>query len=141
MTPNPQPFLDMFKKLGEDLKVPAVALEPILAHHRKNLEALAASGKAAAEGATAVAAKQREIMETAVKDIQEAAQGFKMPGSPQEMMAAQADFARRAMEAAVKNTRDLAELVQKSNSEAVRVIHDRMQESFEEIRQAFQRKA
>ncbi len=57
------------------------------------------------------------------------------------MMAAQTDFARRAMEAAVKNTRDLAELVQKSNSEAVRVIHDRMQESFEEIRQAFQRKA
>jgi phasin family protein len=141
MTPNPQPFLDMFKKLGEDLKVPAVDLEPILTHHRKNLEALAASGKAAAEGATAIAAKQREIMEAAVKDIQEAAQGFKMPGSAQEMMAAQTDFARRAMEAAVRNTRDLAELVQKSNSEAVRVIHDRMQESFEEIRQAFQRKA
>jgi phasin family protein len=140
MTPNPQPFLDMFKKLGEDLKVPAMDLELILAHHRKNLEALAASGKAAAEGATALAAKQREIMEAAVKDIQEAAQGFRMPGSAQEMMAAQTDFARRAMEAAVRNTRDLAELVQKSNSEAVRVIHDRMQESFEEIRQAFQRK-
>ena len=57
MTPNPQPFLDMFKKLGEDLKVPAMDLEPILAHHRKNLEALAASGKAAAEGATAAYAE------------------------------------------------------------------------------------
>ncbi|MBY0363871.1 MAG: TIGR01841 family phasin [Phreatobacter sp.] len=140
MTQTPQAMLDMFKKLGEDMKVPAVDMEKIVEHHRKNLEALAASGKAAAEGATAIAAKQKEIVETAVKEIQAAAEGFKLPGSAQEMMAAQTEFAKRAMEAAVKNTRDMAELMQKSNAEAVRVIQDRMKESFEEIRQNFTRR-
>jgi phasin family protein len=140
MTQTPQAMLDMFKKLGEDMKVPAVDMEKIVEHHRKNLEALAASGKAAAEGATAIATKQKEIVETAVKDIQAAAESFKLPGSAQEMMAAQTEFAKRAMEAAVKNTRDMAELMQKSNAEAVRVIQDRMKESFEEIRQNFTRR-
>ena len=140
MTQTPQAMLDMFRKLGEDMKVPAVDMDKIVEHHRKNLEALAASGKAAAEGATAIAAKQKEIVEAAVKDIKAAAENFKLPGSAQEMMAAQSEFAKRAMEAAVKNTRDMAELVQKSNAEAVRVIQDRMKESFEEIRQSFSRK-
>jgi phasin family protein len=140
MTQTPQAMLDMFRKLGEDMKVPAVDMDKIVEHHRKNLEALAASGKAAAEGATAIAAKQKEIVEAAVRDIQAAAENFKLPGSAQEMMAAQSEFAKRAMEAAVKNTRDMAELVQKSNAEAVRVIQDRMKESFEEIRQSFSRK-
>ncbi|WP_296577849.1 phasin family protein [Phreatobacter sp.] len=140
MTQTPQALLDMFKKLGEDMKVPAVDMDKIVEHHRKNLEALAASGKAAAEGATAIAAKQKEIVETAVKEIQTAAESFKLPGSAQEMMAAQTEFAKRAMEAAVKNTRDMAELMQKSNAEAVRVIQDRMKESFEEIRQNFTRR-
>lgn len=140
MTQTPQSIIDLFKKLGEDMKVPSVDMQKIIDHHRKNLEALAASGKAAAEGATAIAARQKEIVEAAVKEIQSAAQNFKLPGSAQEMMAAQTEFTKKAMEAAVKNTRDMAELVQKSNADAIRVIQDRMKESFEEIRQSFSRK-
>ena len=140
MTQTPQSILDLFKKLGEDMKVPAVDLQRIVDHHRRNLEALAASGKVAAEGATAIANRQREIVEAAVQEIQSAAQNFKMPGSAQEMMAAQTEFTKKAMEAAVKNTRDMAELMQKSSSDAVNVIQDRMKESFEEIRQSFSRK-
>jgi len=140
MTQSTSSILDMFKKLGEDMKIPSVDLNKIIDHHRKNLEALAASGKAAAEGAAAFASKQREIVEAAVKDIQEASKNFKVPGSAQEMMAAQTEFAKRAMEAAVRNTRDMADLVQKHNQDAVRIIQDRMKESFEEIRQGFSRK-
>ncbi|MBL8567685.1 MAG: TIGR01841 family phasin [Phreatobacter sp.] len=140
MTQSTTSILDMFKKLGEDMKIPSVDLNKIIDHHRKNLEALAASGKAAAEGAAAFASKQREIVEAAVKDIQEASKSFKVPGSAQEMMAAQTEFAKRAMEAAVKNTRDMADLVQKHNQDAVRIIQDRMKESYEEIRQSFEKK-
>ncbi|WP_439574609.1 phasin family protein [Phreatobacter sp.] len=140
MTEMPKSILDMFSKLGQEMKIPTVDLEKIVDHHRKNFEALSASGKAAAEGATAIAAKQREIIETAIKEIQDASRGFRMPGSAQEMMAAQSEFAKKAMEAAVKNTRDMAELVQRSNQDAVRIIQDRMKESFEEIRQSFTRK-
>jgi phasin family protein len=140
MTQTPQSILDMFTKLGQEMKIPSVELDKIIAHHRKNLEALSASGKAAAEGAAAFASKQREIVATAVKDIQDAAHSFKISGSAQEMMAAQTEFAKKAMEAAVQNTRDMAELAQKSNQDAIRIIQDRMKESFEEIRQSFSRK-
>ena len=140
MTQTPQSILEMFTKLGQDLKIPSVDMEKIIAHHRKNLEALSASGKAAAEGAAAFAAKQREIVEAAIKDIQSAALNFKMPGSPQEAMAAQSEFAKRSIDAAIQNTKDLAELVQKSNQDAMRIIQDRMKESFEEIKSSFTKK-
>lgn len=140
MTQTQQSILEMFTKLGQDLKIPSVDMEKIIAHHRKNLEALSASGKAAAEGAAAFAAKQREIVEAAIKDIQSAAQNFKMPGSPQEAMAAQSEFAKRSIDAAIQNTKDLAELVQKSNQDAMRIIQDRMKESFEEIKSSFTKK-
>ncbi|MCZ0738084.1 phasin family protein [Phreatobacter sp. AB_2022a] len=140
MTQTQQSILEMFTKLGQDLKIPSVDMEKIIAHHRKNLEALSASGKAAAEGAAAFAAKQREIVEAAIRDIQSAAQNFKLPGSPQEAMAAQSEFAKRSIDAAIQNTKDLAELVQKSNQDAMRIIQDRMKESFEEIKSSFTKK-
>jgi hypothetical protein len=43
------------------------------------------------------------------------------------------------MEAAIANTRDIAELVQKSGAEAVTIIHDRMKESYENIRSGLER--
>jgi len=43
-------------------------------------------------------------------------------------------------EATVKNTRDLAELVQISSSEAPKIILDRMRESFAEARAAVESK-
>ena len=41
-------------------------------------------------------------------------------------MAKQTEFAKKAMEAAIANTRDIAELVQKSSGEAFRIVQDRM---------------
>ena len=42
------------------------------------------------------------------------AKDFKPTGSPQEILTKQTEFAKKAMEAAIANTRDIAELVQKS---------------------------
>ena len=47
---------------------------------------------------------------------------FKPGGSPQEVMTKQAALAKRMFEASVKNTRDIAELVQKSSTEAPKII-------------------
>jgi hypothetical protein len=43
-------------------------------------------------------------------------------------------------EATVKNTRDVAELVKKSSSEAPKIILDRMRESFAKARAAIESK-
>ena len=55
-------------------------------------------------------------------------------------MAKQAEFAKKAMEAAIANTRDIAELVQKSGADALKIIHERMQESYDEIRTSLDKK-
>jgi|AGTN01.1.fsa_nt_gi phasin family protein len=135
-----QPFTDMFKKLGEQLKVPAFDVSRIMEHHQKNLDAMTRSWQAMAGGASEIAAKQREIFEAAVKDVTEIVQAYKPGGSPQEMMSKQAEFAKKAMEAAIANTKDIAELVQKSSTEAFKIVQDRMKESYDEIRATVEKK-
>jgi len=51
-------------------------------------------------------------------------------------MAAQADFAKRSFEKAIKNTSEIAELAQKSSTEAFKVLQQNMQETLEEARKA-----
>ncbi|MCW5735989.1 MAG: TIGR01841 family phasin [Enhydrobacter sp.] len=135
-----QAFTDMFRKIGEQLKVPSFDMTKIMEHHQKNFEAMTRSWQAMASGATELASKQREIFEAAVRDITEMAKDFKPSGSPQEILAKQTEFAKKAMEAAIANTRDMAELVQKSGAEAVTIIQGRMKESYEEIKAHIEKK-
>jgi phasin family protein len=135
-----QNFTEMFQKLGEQLKVPSFDMTKIMEHHQKNIDAMSRSWQAMASGATAVANKQREIFEGAMKEVAEMARDYKPGGSPQEMFTKQAEFGKKAMEAAIANTRDITELVQKSGSDALKIIHERMQESYEEIRGSLEKK-
>jgi phasin family protein len=140
MAQAPQNFTDMFKNLGEQLKIPSLDMSRIMEHHQKNLEAMTKSWQAMASGATEIASKQRAIFEAAVKDVTAMAQEYKPGGSPQEIMAKQTEFAKKAMEAAITNTRDIAELVQKSSTEAFKIVQDRMKESYEEIKASVEKK-
>jgi phasin family protein len=135
-----QNFTDMFKKFGEQLKIPSFDMTKIMEHHQKNLEAMTKSWQAVAGGAGEVAQKQRAIFEAAMKDMAEMAQAYKPGGSPQDVMAKQTEFAKKAVEAAIANTRDIAELVQKSSTEALKIVQDRMKESYEEIRSSVEKK-
>jgi phasin family protein len=135
-----QNFTDMFKKFGEQLKVPSFDMTKIMEHQQKNLEAMTRSWQAVAGGAGEIAQKQRAIFEAAMKDMAEMAQAYKPGGSPQDVMAKQTEFAKKAVEAAIANTRDIAELVQKSSTEALKIVQDRMKESYEEIRASVEKK-
>ncbi len=136
-----QNFTDMFKKFGEQLKVQPFDMTKIMESHQKNLEAMTKSWQAMAEGASGIANKQKEIFEAAMKDMAEMAQSYKPGGNPQDVMAKQAEFAKKAMEAAIANTKDIAELVQKSSTEAFKIVQDRMKESYEEIRTSVEKKS
>jgi phasin family protein len=140
MADAPQNFMDMFKKLGEQFQVPQFDMAKIMEHHQKNLDAMTRTWQAVAGGAGAIATKQREIMAAAVKDVTEHVQSYRPGGSPQEAMAKQAEFAKKAMEAALTNTRDIASLVQKSSGEAFQIVQSRMQESYQEIRSSIEKK-
>src|SRR5260370_8393290 len=101
---------------------------------QKNREAMTKSWKGMAGAGNEIAKKEREIFEQAMKDVTAMVQEYKPGGSPQDIMAKQAEFAKKAMEAAIANTRDIAELVQKSGAEACKTGQDRMKESYEQIK-------
>lgn len=140
MAQAPQNFIDMFKNLGEQLKIPSFDMNKIMEHHQKNLEAMTRSWQTMATGAGELASKQRAIFEEAVKDVTAMVQQYRPGGSPQEIMAKQTEFAKKAMEAAIANTRDIAELVQKSSTDAFKIVQDRMKESYDEIRASVEKK-
>jgi phasin family protein len=136
MTDASQNFIEMFKRLGDQFKVPQFDVTRIVEHHQRNVEAMSRSWQAVAGGASAVATKQREIMAAAIKDVTEHARSYQPGGDPQEAMAKQALFASKAMEAAITNTRDIRTLVQKSSAEAFQIVQSRMADSYEEIRRS-----
>ncbi len=140
MADAPQSFTDMFHRLGEQLKIPSFDVKDILEHHQKNIDAVSRSWQALASGAGAMAKKQHEIVQGAFHDVTEMVKEYKPTGSPQELFAKQAEFGKKAMEAAIANTRDLAELTQKHTGEALKVIHERMHQSYDEIRKGLEKK-
>jgi phasin family protein len=140
MADAPQNFTDMFKSMGERLKIAPFDMTKIMEHQQKNLEAMTKSWQAVAGAANEIAQKQREVFEQAMKDVTAMVQEYKPGGSPQDIMAKQAEFAKKAMEAAIANTRDIAELVQKSSTEAFKIVQDRMKESYEEIKASVEKK-
>ncbi len=140
MSDPTKPFTDMFKTMGEQLNVPSFDMGKIMEHHQKNLDAMTRSWQAAASGAQEIARKQREIFEEAVKDITALAKEYQPGASAHDAAAKHADYAKRAMEAAIANTRDIAELTKKSAGEALSIVHERMKESLDEIRSGIEKK-
>ena len=64
------------------------------------------------------------------------ARNLKVTGNPSEAAAAQSELFRKAVEIALANARELAEMVEKSNREAFEVIQRRVSEGLQEIRNA-----
>lgn len=133
-------FIDMFKTFGQDLKMPSVDVDRIIEHHRRNLETLEKTAKAATAGASQIMSKQRDILQETLKEVTDMAQSFRTPGNPQEMMARQADFARRSFETAIKNAADMAEVVRQSSTETIEILRERIKEAMEEMREGMDRK-
>ena len=140
MAEQSRSFVDMFTQFAQQLKLPSVDTEQLIEQHRKNIDALARSAQAASAGATSLATKQSELFEEAIREISAMVRDYKPLDNPQDAVAKQTEFARKAFEAAVNNTRDVAEMVQKSNTEVLKIIQDRMRESLEEIRSSMEKK-
>ncbi|UEM04663.1 phasin family protein [Skermanella rosea] len=126
-------FTDVSKLMSE-FKLPGVDVESALAAQQKNIQALTAANQLAFEGFQAVARRQSEILRQTIEQTTSIVSELLAAGSPEEKVAKQADLVKAAFEKALANTRELAELVTKSNSEAADVINKRVSESLEELK-------
>lgn len=126
-------YIEMLRKFGTDLGLPKLNVEELLQTQKKNLEALGQSAKVAAQGAQSVAQKQREVVEAGLREAATLAREYK-PLKIQENLALQTEFARKMFDIAVKGAQDSASTARQSTTDAVKIIQDRMKESFEEFR-------
>ena len=147
MTKNPffnpsNPFGNMdFTKWGEDfakmmtdMRVPGVDAEQIVTAQRKNIEALAAANKTAADGMQAVMTRQAEILKRSMEEATAAMQDMMSAGAPEDQVAKQVEMTKDGFETAISNMRELSEMMSKSQNEALDILNSRIAESLDELR-------
>lgn len=124
-----------FMRMMSEFRMPDVMnLEALAAAQRKNIEALSAANRVALEGAQAVAKRHMEILQQSMTEMTDAMRALATAEAPQEKAARQAELAKTTYQHAVTNMKELADLIQKSNAEAVGVLNQRFTEAMEEIK-------
>ncbi|TKT79137.1 TIGR01841 family phasin [Aquamicrobium sp. LC103] len=132
--------IDMFARLGQDLRLSGTDIERIIEHNRRNLEAFEQSARAAASGTSAILSRQREMLQDTLREVSDMAQNYRASSDPQELMSKQVEFARKSFETAVKNTGEVADLARQSSTEALEILRQRIREGMQEIREGFDRR-
>lgn len=129
-----------FSKIMGDMKVPAMPdVELVLSAHKRNLEALSEANRVALEGAQAVARRHMEIMQNTMRGLTETLQGLAETDTPAARAAKQTDLLKQAYENAVSNTRELGDIIQKSNAEAMSKLNHRFSEAMTEMKALFKK--
>lgn len=132
-----KPDMDVFKMLA-DFKMPNMPampdMEALASAQRRNIEALSAANRVALEGAQAVARRHMEIMQQSVAEMTEAMKELASADAPQDKAAKQAELAKSTYEKAVANLQEIADLIQRSNSEAITLLNKRFTEAMDEVK-------
>lgn len=126
-----------FSRLFADMKVPMMGggMDMFMAAQRRNMEVLSAANRVALEGAQAVAKRHMEIMQQTMSEMTDSMKDLASPESPQARAAKQAELLKGAYERAVAHIKELADLIQKSNGEALSMLNSRFTEAMEEVKQ------
>jgi phasin family protein len=139
MTNENTSYVDMLRKFGSDPGLPKVDVDMLIEGHKKNIDALSQSATVTAQGAQSMAQKQREIFEAGLQEATKLARGYQPLGKLEDNLALQTEFAKKVFEIAVKGAQDSATTARQSTGEAVKIIQDRLKESFDEIRSSVNR--
>jgi phasin family protein len=139
MTQDTTSYIEMLRKFGSDLGLPKLDVDKLIEAQKNNIDALGQSARAAAQGAQSVAQKQREVLEAGLREAANLAREYQPLGRIQENLAVQTEFARKVFEIAVKGAQESATTARQSTGEAVKIIQDRLKESFEELRASVSR--
>jgi phasin family protein len=126
---------DEMMKMLADFRLPAMPdLEGLAQAQRRNLEALSAANRVALEGAQAVARRHMEILQGTMTEMTDAIRAMSSSDSPQVQAARQAELLKAGYERAVGNMREVADLIQKSNGEALALLNKRFAEAMDEVK-------
>ena len=124
-----------FTKFFAEMKLPSLPnMESFLSASRKNLETLSAANRVAMEGAQAVARRHMEIVQSSMAEMTEAMKALAAPDAPQAKAARQAELLKQAYQRAVAHMKELSDLIQQSNAEALALLNNRFAEAMDEVK-------
>ena len=124
-----------FTKMFAEMKLPAAPdMEALTTAYRRNIEALSGANRIALEGAQAVARRNMEIMQQTMAEMTEALRSLATADAPQAKAAKQAEMLKHAYERAVANTKELSDLIQRSNSDALALLNRRFVDAMDEVK-------
>jgi phasin family protein len=129
--PKPPDFSRMFS----EMKLPSMPdIDAFIAANKRNMETLSAANRVALEGAQAVARRNMEIMQSSMAELTENVKALAGVESPQAKAAKQAELLKKAYEQSVSNIREVGDLIQKANAEALALLHARFVEAMDEVK-------
>ena len=131
------PFADFdFSKFAGEFKLPAVNVESFVEAGRKNFAAMTSASTAAVESMKTIAQRQGDMFRAAMEDFSKHGSEVLAAATIEEKAAKQIDFAKKSYEVAVANTKELAGLYTKSQTEAFETLSARVAELTEEVKAA-----
>ncbi len=133
---DPAKMFDVQKMFG-DYKLPGFDAEALAAAQKKNLEAIAAANKKAFEGYQALAKRQAELFQQSIDELQNQVKDVMAKGAKDVNPTKQAEQVKAAVEKALVNLKELAEMAAKTNAETYETLNKRATEVVEEVRTAF----
>lgn len=136
-TPS-NPFAD-FSKMLEQFKLPGVDMTSVMDARRKDIDAITEANRLAYEGMQALVQKQTEMLSKTMQELQVAASQMNASGDPSQVMAKQGAFVQQTFQKAFENMRELAEMAQKSQADALAAITKRAEQNVEEAKTLLQR--
>jgi phasin family protein len=131
------PFADFdFSKIAGDFKFPMVNVETVVETSRKNFAAMTTASTAAVESMKTVATRQGDMFRAAMEDFSKHGSDVLSAATVEEKIAKQIDFAKKSYDVAVANTKELAGLYTKGQTEAFETLSARVADLTEEVKAA-----
>ncbi len=131
---DPSKLMSEFQNMLKQYKLPGVDIEALVSSQKKNVEAVLTANRIAVEGMQAIAKRQAEVFQEAMREAQQAVSSMTKATSPQDLAAKQTDLMKTAFEKSVSTMREMAEILTKSSQEATKTINARIAATLEEIR-------
>ena len=131
------PFADFdFSKIAGEFKFPMVNVETAVETGRKNFAAVTTASTAAVESMKTIATRQGDMFRAAMEDFSKHGSDVLSAATIEEKIAKQIDFAKKSYDLAIANSKELAELYTKGQTEAFETLSARVADLTEEVKAA-----
>lgn len=123
-----------FAKILEQFKVPGIDMRSLIEARRNDIAALIQANKVAYEGMQELVRKQTEILRVTMEEIQTTAKETVKGSETAALVGKPKEILEQAVQKALANMRELAELAIRTQTEAFTIISNRVTQDVEDVK-------